>query len=704
MAYYKKGGSFNKEKGSQTDIYTEINNKILEMIQGNKIPWRQTWEELKGKELKSLSSFNQYIKDLPYNPVTKTVYRGVNHLMLKYIDPNFAQTGDPRFLTFNNIQEGKYSLKKGSKATYVFFAKRIVPNSKTDSSSDSSDDPGKPGYSILKKYPVFHASSIENYPSYAEVREQQLSELQRKTEEMMKNRPELFQENVFLENIIKNGNVKIEEIPNQNPCYIPSKDKILMPPVLQWESKNEFNGTLLHELSHWSGHESRLNRDLKNKFGSKEYAFEELVAELSKTYTCSQIDIDPNFNQGAAYIQSWITLLEDNPKAFFQAASKAQEASDYLLDLGYPKELTKELDEIKKSQIENSIEIGDEKAKVKTPIISTEEKTSISVSQENPQLNEQNLPLTTILFFDKNENASPYQEIKFRADGDYRDIFDAISNEFNKPKLNGEKKVNNNQWAEISIEHQEKNIKATPLFKVIQLTDKMVEIVELTKGFKPIDSLSEAERWKWVVTNPKDFSDIIPKNGNIPSNESNEKKHYSSQLDKFIESNHYANSGYKKTDGRTWVSYYQDKKGLIHSSSFNYSIIPGGNPVTVEEFKRLIERNPEANVTLKEQSMDAPNQTKIFDTPPSSVKMENVYFTGIKKELGGGTMVYADIAQSNGIIEKRTVKLSKEEVSSLPNLSHVEKIKLAEKLLVTNYEKTKEVSQPQSKSNNSINL
>lgn len=72
---------------------------------------------------------------------------------------------------------------------------------------------------------------------------------------------------------------------------------------------------------------------------------------------------------------------------------------------------------------------------------------------------------------------------------------------------------------------------------------------------------------------------------------------YSRQLDKFIESKPYANSAFKQTDGRTWVRYYQDQNGLIHSGTFNYSII-GGTPVTEEQFKNFIEKNPETKVSF----------------------------------------------------------------------------------------------------------
>ena len=74
-------------------------------------------------------------------------------------------------------------------------------------------------------------------------------------------------------------------------------------------------------------------------------------------------------------------------------------------------------------------------------------------------------------------------------------------------------------------------------------------------------------------------------------------KNYSRQLDKFIESTQYATSAYRAQDGRTWVSYYQDEEGMIHSSSFNYSII-GSTPVTVEQFAKCIEKDPETKVEL----------------------------------------------------------------------------------------------------------
>jgi hypothetical protein len=84
---------------------------------------------------------------------------------------------------------------------------------------------------------------------------------------------------------------------------------------------------------------------------------------------------------------------------------------------------------------------------------------------------------------------------------------------------------------------------------------------------------------------------------NTMSNEKKTMSNYSRQLDKFIESKLFANSSFKDTDARTWVNYYQDKDGLIHSSSFNYSII-GGTPVTEQEFKKCMERDSETKVSF----------------------------------------------------------------------------------------------------------
>jgi antirestriction protein ArdC len=101
-----------------------------------------------------------------------------------------------------------------------------------------------------------------------------------------------------------------------------------LPRFADFKTAAHFYGTAFHELGHWTGHESRLNRDLRLRFGDRSYAAEELVAELCAAFLCAEFSIDGDIRH-AGYIQSWIGLLKHDGRAFFTASSKAQAAADY---------------------------------------------------------------------------------------------------------------------------------------------------------------------------------------------------------------------------------------------------------------------------------------------------------------------------------------------------------------------------------------
>jgi antirestriction protein ArdC len=112
-------------------------------------------------------------------------------------------------------------------------------------------------------------------------------------------------------------------------CFIPSLDFIQMPPRSAFVSIESYRATQLHELGHWSGHEKRLNRDLNNRFGSRAYAAEELIAELTSAFLCAHLRIAGELRH-ASYIDNWIALLKQDNRAVFTAASKASQAADFL--------------------------------------------------------------------------------------------------------------------------------------------------------------------------------------------------------------------------------------------------------------------------------------------------------------------------------------------------------------------------------------
>ena len=113
------------------------------------------------------------------------------------------------------------------------------------------------------------------------------------------------------------------------PMYVPSLDFIAMPTLGQFRNANNFYATLLHECGHWSGAERRLNRDLKHRFGTRAYAAEELIAELTAAFLCAHLGIEGELRH-AGYIADWIQLLKQDDRAIFTAASKASQAADYL--------------------------------------------------------------------------------------------------------------------------------------------------------------------------------------------------------------------------------------------------------------------------------------------------------------------------------------------------------------------------------------
>ena len=114
--------------------------------------------------------------------------------------------------------------------------------------------------------------------------------------------------------------------------YVPSRDFISIPAFAGFKGADHFYNVAYHELLHWTGHKSRLDRDLKNRFGSRQYAAEELIAELGAAFLCAEFDFDGDV-RNAGYIANWIELLKADNRAFFTACSRASKAADYLRGL-----------------------------------------------------------------------------------------------------------------------------------------------------------------------------------------------------------------------------------------------------------------------------------------------------------------------------------------------------------------------------------
>jgi antirestriction protein ArdC len=132
------------------------------------------------------------------------------------------------------------------------------------------------------------------------------------------------------EQLIQAANPKLEHASGDGAYYRPSTDSIHLPLKEQFPSAGDYYSTLLHELGHWTGHATRLNRNLSDPFGSIGYAREELRAEIASMIIGSQLGIGYDPGQHAAYAASWIQILEDQPFEIFRAAADGEKIHTYL--------------------------------------------------------------------------------------------------------------------------------------------------------------------------------------------------------------------------------------------------------------------------------------------------------------------------------------------------------------------------------------
>lgn len=291
----------------------EMINSFIDCLKKDTIPWHRSWSA----------------KQRPFNAVTNTTYRGVNSLWLSY--NQFAREfDDPRWCTFKQAQTQGWKIKPGSKGTRVEFwslydteEKRKLTQREAKQLSDELTleefkNRVKP---ISNVYTVFNGEQIDGIPKYEE-----------KTYEL--NTEELLQKR---DTLLKNMNVDFSE-GGDKAFYNPSRDRITLPEMNRFETEYDYMATLLHEAGHATGHISRLNRDMTGVFGSPEYAREELRAEIASAFAAQVVGIDYQQNQymenHEAYVQDWISVLENSPNELFAAIKDAEKISDYLIEKG----------------------------------------------------------------------------------------------------------------------------------------------------------------------------------------------------------------------------------------------------------------------------------------------------------------------------------------------------------------------------------
>ena len=203
-------------------------------------------------------------------------------------------------------------MKRGEKATQIVYAKTFTPKEDREKPEDEQRT-----IPFLTWRDVFNVEQTANLP-------ERLTALP-----TPKPLPEAIEQ---VEAFLKAIGAKVLHGGNR-AFYAPRLDLITLPEPARFESAPHYYATSLHEHAHWSGHPSRLNRDLTGRFGTEAYAGEELVAELTAAYLCALLSI-PGQLRHAEYLGHWITLLTADAKAIFTAAGKATEAARYLEEKG----------------------------------------------------------------------------------------------------------------------------------------------------------------------------------------------------------------------------------------------------------------------------------------------------------------------------------------------------------------------------------
>lgn len=270
------------------DIYESVTNKIIQALEAGNAPWLKPWTGKAGNGFE------------PYNGATGRPYNGINLLIL-----GCAAYADNAWLTYKQAQALGGNVRKGEKGTQVIFWQF---NKMRD------DETGKDKViPFAKAYIVFNAEQCEGIEQ---------AKLKRPA-------PIVAGETVINDIAAKHG-VNLAH-GGDKACFIPSKDKVLMPSASDFKSMAHYQSTLAHELTHWTGHETRLKRDFSGRFGSEAYAFEELVAEIGSAFVCAQTGIALEGLQHADYLASWLKVLKGDKRAIFTAASKAKQAASYLL-------------------------------------------------------------------------------------------------------------------------------------------------------------------------------------------------------------------------------------------------------------------------------------------------------------------------------------------------------------------------------------
>jgi antirestriction protein ArdC len=267
------------------NIYQEVTDRIINALEQEMVPWQRPWADGNG---------------MPHNLSTDRYYRGINVPLLwcSQFDRGFESD---RWLTLRQANTLGARVKKGSKGTAIIFWKTRTIR------VEGADEP-EATIPVARVYSVFNEDQIDGLP----VRDKPVAEWD----------PHVEAEKLMDRATVVHG--------GDRAFYAPNSDIIQLPPVEAFTDQGAYYSTALHELTHWTGHSSRLDRLKKGSTGGTDYAQEELVAEMGAAFLCAQLGIGGKL-QHPEYIGHWLKVLKEDNRSVFRASSAAQKAVDYIV-------------------------------------------------------------------------------------------------------------------------------------------------------------------------------------------------------------------------------------------------------------------------------------------------------------------------------------------------------------------------------------
>lgn len=292
-------------------LHELVAEKLIDQLQKGTSPFQQPWTEDTGPAF-----------SIPLNPITGKNYRGMNALWLA-----MQPYEDPRWMTLKQANTLNLKIPKDTKATMITFWKNTEERPMLDAAGQQvKDENGRVKKETVRlEKPVSANAWVFNA--------EQVPGMLPLKETLQKFRPNYQWSPVERAEAILTASKAQIKFGGNEAYYAPKPDFIQLPEKRQFPTATQFYATTLHELGHWSGHETRLNRIQTGDFGSPEYAREELRAEIASLMLGSETGIGHHFGQHAAYVDNWIKALKEDSYELYRASADAQKITDFVMDI-----------------------------------------------------------------------------------------------------------------------------------------------------------------------------------------------------------------------------------------------------------------------------------------------------------------------------------------------------------------------------------